>query len=322
MSGNTRMLPWLSILIPTFNGEIYLPFALDSILFQEDLDIECIVVDDGSTDATLSIINTYKEKLPLKILQRERQGNWVANTNYALSFAQGEYVCFLHQDDLWQKNRLSAMRALVEKFPNVGFLLHNSNFIDYRGNKLGVWRCPLPTYPKVIPSSLMVEKLLIQNFISIPAPIFKRDIALDVKGLDETLWYAADWDFWLKLAARSSALYYPSSLSGFRIHPSSQTVVRSSYLDDFRSQLELVVQKNVPLLNAPAGFEKRLRNVAAFSVKVNTALAGMYHGQRINLGRLFLAFLLLGPFGWIHYLKDSRIWDRVFARLKARLTAQ
>ncbi|MCL4825574.1 MAG: glycosyltransferase, partial [Anaerolineales bacterium] len=57
------MRPWLSVLIPTYNGETFLPAALDSIAIQEDPDIECIAVDDGSTDQTLSILEQYKEKL-------------------------------------------------------------------------------------------------------------------------------------------------------------------------------------------------------------------------------------------------------------------
>src|SRR5690349_19596597 len=115
--------PWLSVLMPTYNGRLYLPFALNSIVAQEDDDIECIAVDDGSTDETLSILNSFEDKLSIKNLARERQGNWVGNTNYALSLARGEYVCFLHQDDLWLKDRLYLMKQLAEQFPKVVLLL-------------------------------------------------------------------------------------------------------------------------------------------------------------------------------------------------------
>ena len=133
--------PWLSVLIPTYNGETYLSYALDSIILQQDSNIECIVVDDGSTDATLSILNAYRNRLPIRIVQRERQGNWVVSTNYALSIARGQYICFLHQDDLWFKNRLSKMKKMIDQFPEVGFFLHSSNFVDSSGNYLGLWKC-------------------------------------------------------------------------------------------------------------------------------------------------------------------------------------
>lgn len=312
--------PWLSVLIPTYNGEIHLPSALDSIIAQEDNDIECVVVDDGSTDTTLSILNAYQDKLLITILQRERQGNWVANTNYALSFARGEYVCFLHQDDLWLKNRLSTMKQLIKQFPEVDFFLHSSSFVDSEGNFLGLWRCPLPAFPEIIKPRLMTEKLLMQNFISIPAPIFKREVALKVGGLDETLWYTADWDLWLKISARSNSLYCPKPLSGFRVHLNSQTIVRSSHLADFRKQLERVLKKYLKLWDAPKALKKEIYKIAIFSVDVNTALAGAIHRKNSDLFGLFVAFLILGPTGWYRYLKNSRIWERILARLKARLT--
>ena len=62
--------PWLSVIIPTYNGEAYLSSAMDSILTQGDSDIEAIVVDAGSTDATPSILQAYQHRLPLTLLQR------------------------------------------------------------------------------------------------------------------------------------------------------------------------------------------------------------------------------------------------------------
>ena len=193
--------PWLSVLIPVFNGEKYLAEALDSIIIQADENIECIVVDSDSNDATLSILKSYQNKLPLKILQLSKESNWVFKTNYALSCAQGSYVCFLHHDDIWLKNRLRVMKLLVDQFSESVLFLHPSYFIDQAGKNLGLWSSPLPAYPIRIKPSLMIELLLIQNFISIPSPIFKRDIALSVNGMDNSLWYTADWDFWLKIAA-------------------------------------------------------------------------------------------------------------------------
>ena len=91
--------PWLSVIMPTYNGASYLSAALESIAIQLEKDIEVIVVDDGSTDRTISIIRAYTHRFPLRIVERNHSGNWVANTNMGLSLARGEYVSFLHQDD-------------------------------------------------------------------------------------------------------------------------------------------------------------------------------------------------------------------------------
>ncbi|MDJ0634747.1 MAG: glycosyltransferase [Xenococcaceae cyanobacterium MO_188.B29] len=311
--------PWLSVLIPTYNGEAYLASALDSILIQGDDEIECIIVDDGSSDSTLAIAKSYQDKLPLTVIQRKRQSNWVTNTNYALALAEGEYVCFLHQDDLWLKNRLSTMKRVIEEYPTVNLFLHSSLFIDSDGNSLGLWQCPLPKYPQVVDPSLAIEHLLIQNFIAIAAPIFKRDVALEVGRLDENLWYTADWDFWLKIASSGQTLYYPQPLTSFRVHPNSQTVMRSSSQTEFKQQMQLVVEKHLLGWQVDRNRKQQTSEVAFFSTEVNTTLAAMIHRQQTNMSQLVCSFVSLGPHGWHRYIRDSRIQERVSARLKAKL---
>jgi glycosyltransferase involved in cell wall biosynthesis len=310
--------PWLSVIIPTYNGESYLPFALDSILIQNDPDIECIVVDDGSTDATLSIVNYYQNYMNLAVYQKE-QRNWVANTNYALGFAHGKYICFLHQDDFWLKQRLTIIKSLIAAHPDVGLILHPVIFVDQRGRFAGLWRCPLPCFPSIISSHILIEKLLVQNFIAISAPVFRRDMAIAVGGMDEKLWYTADWDFWLKLAALGPAIYYPKPLSAFRIHFGSQTIRRSASLREFREQLEIVFQRNFVIWTGDPRRKRKIQRVAIFSIEVNTALAGLVHRKPINIAKLLLHFLSLRPDEWILYLRYSRVFERIFARLKAFL---
>ncbi len=312
--------PWLSVISPIYNGEKYLSQALDSILIQKDDDIECIVVNGESTDATMSILNSYQDKLPLKIFQKERKDNWVVKTNYALSLAAGDYVCFLHHDDYWLKDRLKIMKGLSGQFPDATLFLHPSYFIDVHGNNVGTWKCPLPFYPKIINSNLMLERLLVQNFISILGPVFKREAALKVGGLDESLWYTADWDFWLKIASCGDALYYPKPLSGFRIHPGSQTIVGSSHTQNFQEQLESVANKHLSHWEAPDPIKKEVGKIIFFSNRVNSTLASTLHGEKYDFWGLLSSFLLLGPLGWHRYLRDSRIWERTVARLRARLT--
>ncbi len=237
--------PWLSVLMPVYNGEKFIQAALDSVLAQGDRDIECIVVDDGSTDATVSLVNSYKEKIPIKFFQKEHAGNWAANTNYALSAATGDYACILHQDDLWLEGRSRVIKGLIEKHPETNLFLNPSWFIDEKGKRLGLWRCPLPAYPAVINAELMIERLLIQNFVSIVAPVFKREPALKAGGLDEKLWLTPDWDFWLKLAASGKIMYYPDPLSAFRVHRISQTIISSKDIIDYSGQLKIVLERHL-----------------------------------------------------------------------------
>ncbi|MGF1539125.1 MAG: glycosyltransferase [Pleurocapsa sp.] len=311
--------PWLSIVIPTYNGEKYLAATLDSVVLQNDDDIECIVIDDGSTDATLSIVSNYQDRLKIEIIERKR-GNWVANTNYGLSVARGTYACFLHQDDRWEAGRLAVMKKAIASYPSASLYLHPSLFIDTNGDRLGVWNCPFSGKDLVvIDSETAVERLLVQNFIAIPAPIFKRQVALNLGAMDEKLWYTADWDFWLKLAASGDTVYCPEPLAAFRVHPESQTIRRSSSVEDFYQQMRSVFEEHLTTWEADLGRKLKTGQLALFSTEVNKALAAIIHGEKANLWKLGLDFIALTPTGWYRYFRDSRIIERVIVRLKAKL---
>lgn len=308
---------WLSIIMPTYNGEKYLRYALNSIENQELTGVEVIAIDDCSTDQTISILENYQHKIPLRVETR-KSGNWVSNTNYALSLAKGNYICFLHQDDMWLPQRLSILKKITSEYPEIGLFLHASVFVNAQGNVLGTWNCPLPAYPKIMPSELLIKRLLTQNFISIPGTLFKRNILDQIEKMDETLWYTADWDLWLSMASKTDAVYLPNPLSAFRIHANSQTATRSFNTDDFKKQLESVFQKHFSKIEQSKS-KKNIREIAEFSIELNTSLAKILHKEKVNYLDLIALFLKITPFGWYRFFRDSRILERVLPRLKVKL---
>ena len=308
--------PWLSVIVPTYNGEAYLAGALSSIADEGDPDLECIVIDDGSTDSTLEIVQRFADRISVSVRKGERTGNWAANSNLALSLSTGEYACFLHQDDFWLAGRLATVKELVRRYPEADLLLGPSVFVDRRGRSVGRWRCPLPGTPGLLSAGLLASRLLVQNFIAIAAPVFKRKTALDLGGLDESLWYTADWDFWLKFAGRT-AVYHPRALAAFRVHDHSQTVQGSLDLAGFQAQMETVLERHLARLPATDEQLARIERNARFSVRVNTALAARLHGGKIGAVPLLAEFLKLGPLGCRQHLRDSRILERVAARIRA-----
>ena len=173
--------PWLSVVMPVFNGANYLDHALQSILSQRDDGVEVIAVEGGSTDNTVDILNSYRGRLHLKLFTSELCESWVAKTNHGLANARGDYVCFLHHDDLWSEDRLRVLRLLVEQAPDATMFLHPSWFIDPEGMRVGVWRCPLSHGLELEPE-FVVERLLIQNFISIPALDCSRELPSVARG--------------------------------------------------------------------------------------------------------------------------------------------
>jgi len=319
--------PWLSVLMPTYNGARYVATALESVAAQVDdcprgsAGLEVIVVDDGSTDATPAIVASFADRLPLRIVATPRTGNWAANTNLALAQSRGRYIGFLHQDDCWLPGRLVRLHAALASHAQAdpALVVHPARFIDASGRPLGTWRCPLPKTGGLVDAETVVARLLVQNFLAIPAPLFRRDAVVQVGGFDENLWYAADWDLWLKLAALGPCLYVPEPLACFRVHSLSQTASRTANSVEFRRQLEVVLQRHLSSARqAHAGNGRRLARVAQFSIDVNTALAAASHGGPLRLTALTWRGLLLGPWGWWQYWRDSRIGERAGARLRAR----
>jgi hypothetical protein len=305
--------------MPTYNGARHLPTALESVRAQLDRGIEVVAVDDGSTDDTIEVLQSLSKSIRLRIIERPHTGNWVSTANLGLSVASGEWACFLHQDDVWSPRRVGTLKATLTRRSDLSLVLHPSWFIDDKGKRLGIWRCPLPASCRPIEPGRLIQQLLVQNFIAMPAPLFKRDLALHVGGLDETLWYTADWDLWLKLGAVARTAYLPEPLTAFRLHSESQTVRGSQRLTEFRAQLESVLQSHLDAYKSAGGDGDLLRPVCQFSVDMNVSLATALHGERAPWRQLGLQFLSLGARGWHQYIRDSRISERVAARLRAKV---
>ncbi|MGC8548225.1 MAG: glycosyltransferase [Acidobacteriaceae bacterium] len=312
------MTPLISVIIPTYNGEEYLGAALESVRSQYCKELEVVVVDDGSTDGTMRILNNFRRSLPLRVLNPGRLGNWVATTNIGLREARGEWACLLHQDDLWLPGRVG--RILPELARAEGaMVLHHSVFIGPRGERLGPWKCPLKQGD--IPANRFLERLLVQDFIAIPAPVFRRSAAVDSGGLDESLWLTADWELWLRLGALGPVRFVPETLTAFRVHPESQTIARKLRPGEWEHQLSIVLERHFGRWQAPDKLRREVRRAALASNAINATLAVAARGERVSLARVLRQLIALGPGGWRRYLRDSRIVERIGSRLRVRLLA-
>jgi hypothetical protein len=277
--------------------------------------LEIIIVDSSPTSATRDIAQGFAGRLNLKIFERPDLTMWHEKTNFAAGIAAADHLCWLHSDDLWLPGRAKSARAWIEAAPVAPLHLAPSAIIDSSGQRLGVWRCPLPPN-RAIPAADVLERLLVQNFIAAPAPVFRKDAWLACGGLDETLWYTADWDIWLKLGACGPVLYHDSVTTAFRVHGGSLTVSGSRDVGEFTRQMEIVLDRHLPELTV--GAEQVVRRARA-SIAVNAALASASAGSPRFLWRAASEVLSLGPYGLQRYLRDSRLVERVAPRVRAKL---
>lgn len=305
--------PWLSVVMPTHNGAHFVSAALQSIVEENDANLEVIAIDDGSTDDTVDVLRRFSQRIPMPVIER-RVGNWVANTNLGIEQAQGEWLTFLHQDDLWLPGRLAAIRRAVQNVRTPSLVLHSAEFIDSLGRGVGHWTCPLS---KESNPSQTVARLLVQNFVPLPSAVFRRRDALSVGGLDPTLWFTADWDFWLKLAALGPTVYLSRSLAAFRVHGSSQTMTKSNRSSDMNRQYQSVFDRHWAIWADRLLDANRVRSAARLSREINVALAARYHREPVAW-RALLSAMTTSISDWSYCLRNSRLVERVASRLRAR----
>ena len=307
--------PWLTVIMPSYCGEQWIDNALRSLAAEADAGIEVLAIDGSPTSATLDIVRSYADRLNLRVFERPDFRMWHDKTNFGVGIARASHICWLHVDDLWLPGRAAAVRSWIEAAPEVPLHLAPGAIIGRTGQTLGVWRCPLPRNRELRPS-LVTERLLVQNFISAPAPVFRKDAWLACGGLDEALWYTADWDIWLKLAGGGPVIYHDIVTTAFRIHGGSLTVTKSRDVADFTRQMQIVLDRHLSSFPDRSG---RVERAARASIAVNTALAAAATGDPGLLWRAASQVFRLGPSGLRRFLRDTTIVDRLAPRVRAKL---
>ncbi len=130
----------VSVIMPVYNGEKFIAEAVESILSQTFVNFEFIIINDGSTDNTASILRSYSDKR-IYITQRENKG-FAFSLNEAISISRGKYLARMDADDIAYEDRLQLQYDFMETHPEVGILGGQADVIDKVGQITGVMRKP------------------------------------------------------------------------------------------------------------------------------------------------------------------------------------
>ncbi len=199
--------PTLSVVIPTHNCLSYLPAALASVERQGLLDLEVIVVDDGSSDGTWDWLQAQRETTPwLRGLRLEGVGPARAR-NTAVDSARAELIAFLDADDLWYSGKLAAQIEFHLRQPEIVFSFTNYRFVGVDGADLGDCFSYWPWFKRrVLPHGGFdrldrpFATLFAESVVGTSTVVARKNALQNANGFDESLQSAEDWDLWLRLA--------------------------------------------------------------------------------------------------------------------------
>ncbi len=189
-------MPQISVIIPAYNAERTIRQTIESVQRQTFQDFELIVINDGSKDRTVELVQSIQDER-LKIFSYENGGLPVAR-NRGISRATGEFIAFLDADDLWTPDKLELQLTALKQHPEAGVAYSWTYFMDVNEQGEAVSFLPSPQYSF---EGNVYEKLLVSDFIhSGSNTLIRRQAIASAGEFDPTLKSCEDWDYWLRLA--------------------------------------------------------------------------------------------------------------------------
>jgi glycosyltransferase involved in cell wall biosynthesis len=260
--------PQVSVIIPTYNRGWIIKEAIDSVLAQDYTEFELIVVDDGSTDHTSDVLDSYRNVI--KVLSQKNKGVSAAR-NRGIAEASGKFIAFLDSDDIWLPQKLSVQIEFFNQTPDA--LICQTEEVWIRN---GLRVNPKKRHKK--PSGMIFKPSLELCLVSPSAVMIQRGLFDRVGGFDETLPACEDYDLWLRISCRfpihlvdtaliikrgghDDQLSKRAGLDKFRIK-AIEKIIKSGLLSDDQHRAAVKTLKNKCDIYA-AGCRKRGREEEA-----------------------------------------------------------
>ncbi len=203
--------PLVTVITPTYNRADYLSETIESVLSQDYPNIEYIVLDDGSTDNTLEVLEKYKGRLLWK--SHPNMGE-TCTVNKGIGMAQGEYVVIVNSDDPILPGLVKEAVTFLEAHPNILVAYPDWIKVDAQGNPIQEVRLPEYDYH---------EMLRCHQCQPGPGAFIRKRAFLFVEGRNPNYRYVADFGFWLHLGLYGPFAHIPKVLATWRSHSGGAT---------------------------------------------------------------------------------------------------
>lgn len=219
-------MPKVSVIIGSYNAEKYIEETIRSVLNQTYKDYELIVIDDGSSDNTVKIIEQLLSP-PHKLVAQKNAGEAAAR-NHGLKIANGEYIAFLDHDDLFHPKKLEKTVDFLDNNSEYGMVYGNYSYIIEPGSNSiwSNWGFIRGAYKS---GDIFIDQF-IQNKIHIITTLIRRECFNKVGFFDKTMNYASDSDMWIRISADYKIGYIDEVFAYYRLHNTNVSLDRETCL--------------------------------------------------------------------------------------------
>lgn len=213
--------PIVSVIMPVYNSEKYLSEAIESILAQTLTDFEFLIFDDGSTDNSKLIIDSYakKDKRIYTYCSSQNQG-YTLHLNIGLEKARGPYIARMDSDDISMPNRLEDQVNFLNENPSVVVVGSSSIIIDESSSQIGL-------DIRQSDSSYLFWQSFFTNPVSHPTVMFRKEVVLNIGSYDINKEPSEDYDLWTRILKKNDISNIIPPLLKYRKHTNSISITKS-----------------------------------------------------------------------------------------------
>jgi glycosyltransferase involved in cell wall biosynthesis len=297
----------VTAVIPAFNEELYVARAIESVLSQTVKPKQILVVDDGSTDETASIVERYrKDGVEYKY---QENGGLASARNTGIRMARGKYVGFLDSDDEWRSSLMEDMKVLFERHPNLAWACAPYERLFENGEIEFV----RSVNDRLVSNGLIDNYFEAQresDFSCSSCIVIRRDVFAEVGGFDTTISeYGEDLDMWFRIALNYPNIGYCSRI-GAAYWRKAGSITGTSPRDVGRALRRIHKSESHALFLGGAALEKceplvlhwvwsQTKEAAVQSNKTALQHISRFYGRRLPLGkRLALDVFRMIPLGY------------------------
>jgi len=217
----------VTIITPSYNQGKFLEKAIESVLSQRgNFSLEYIIVDGGSTDESLSIIQKFAQSIQKGSFSakcKQLHFSWISEPdkgqadalNKGLRMAKGEAIGWINSDDYYNEGTLQKIVTAFNKYPEAGVIYGDCNMVDLEG--------------KVIETRKSIPNVTLKHFqrrvpIFQPAVFFRKSLLSKIGFIDENLQYTMDYEYWVRALKNGIKFQYiPTVLANFRVYEGSKS---------------------------------------------------------------------------------------------------